>query len=50
MNLAILWQIFQGIGSAVGILITLGTFVTIVTKKPKEFVKRMLRDECTSVT
>ena len=50
MNLAILWQIFQGIGSAVGILITLGTFVTIVTKKPKEFVKKMLRDECTSVT
>lgn len=50
MSWAILWEIFQCIGSAVGILITLGTFVTIITKKPKEFFKKMLREECTAAT
>jgi len=50
MSWAILWEIFQGIGSAIGILITLGTFVTIITKKPKEFFKKMLREECAAAT
>lgn len=50
MNLVLLWEIFQNIGSAVGILITLGTFITIVTKKPKDLFRKLIRDECTAAT
>ena len=42
MNLALLWTMFQNIGSAVGILITLGTFITIIAKKPKELIRKFL--------
>lgn len=50
MSWVALWEIFQGIGSAIGILLTIGTFITLITKKPKEFLKKALREECTAAT
>lgn len=50
MNWTILWDAFQGVGSAVGIIITLGTFITMISKKPKEIVKKIIRDECVAAT
>lgn len=45
MTGATLWAIFQCIGSAVGIIITLITFWSLVSKKPIEKFKKMIRDE-----
>ena len=38
-------KIFQNIGSVVGILITLTTFWGIISKKPKEALRRLIREE-----
>lgn len=45
MTGAMLWEIFQAIGSAVGILITIGTFIGIVSKKPMNAFKKIIREE-----
>ena len=37
--------IFENIGSVVGILITLATFWGIISKKPIEALKKMIREE-----
>lgn len=42
MTIATLWTIFEGIGSAVGIIITLTAFWGIISKKPKEALKKMI--------
>lgn len=46
MTIATLWTVFKGIGSVVGILITLITFWGIISKKPLEAFKRNIRTEC----
>ena len=46
MTIATLWAIFKGIGSVVGILITLITFWGIISKKPLEAFKNSIRTEC----
>ena len=43
---ATLWAIFKGIGSVVGILITLITFWGIISRRPLEAFKRSIRTEC----
>lgn len=45
MTGATLWAIFQCIGSAVGIIITLITFWSLVSKKPIEKFKNLIREE-----
>jgi hypothetical protein len=37
--------IFETIGSVVGIIITLITFFGLISKKPKEAFKRIIREE-----
>ena len=39
------FKIFQEIGSIVGILITLITFITLVTKRPREAFRKIIREE-----
>lgn len=46
MTIATLWAIFKGIGSGVGILITLATFWGLISKKPKEALHRMILNGC----
>lgn len=46
MTLATLWTIFKGIGSGVGIIITLVTFWGIISKKPKEALHKMILNGC----
>ena len=46
MTLATLWTIFKGIGSGVGIIITLVTFWGIISKKPKDALHRMIINGC----
>lgn len=45
MTLQDLYGIFQNIGSIVGILITLATFFTLVFKKPKAWLSKIIREE-----
>ena len=45
MSLGALSAIFQSIGGIVGVLLTLITFFGIITKKPKEKFRAMIREE-----
>ena len=40
-----LFEIFQHFGSFIGVLITIATFWGIISKKPKEAFKKLIRDE-----
>lgn len=40
-----LWEIFKGIGAAVGILVTLITFFGLISKRPKQAFKKLIREE-----
>lgn len=43
-NVAALLAIFKGIGSIVGVIITLITFFGLVSKKPRAALKRMIKE------
>ena len=45
MDLEYFWSVFEGIGSTIGILITIITFVGMVTKKPIEALRKLIREE-----
>ena len=45
MTVAALWGIFKVIGSFVGILITLITFFTLISKKPRAAFRKVIREE-----
>lgn len=40
--------IFQSIGAVVGVILTLITFWGVISKKPKEFFRRAIREEATA--
>lgn len=46
MTFATLWTIFKGIGSGVGIIITLVTFWGLISKKPKAALHNMILNGC----
>lgn len=46
MTVATLWAIFKGIGSAVGIIITLATFWGLISKKPRAALHDMILKGC----
>jgi hypothetical protein len=46
MTFATLWTIFKGIGSGVGIIITLVTFWGLISKKPKTALHNMILNGC----
>lgn len=39
-----MWETFQAIGSAIGILITFATFISLVSKKPLERIKKFIKE------
>ena len=41
-------EVMEIIGSIVGVILTLITFFGVITKKPKEWFKQMIRDESTA--
>lgn len=45
MTVSTLISAFETIGSIVGIIITLATFVGLISKKPKEALRKMIREE-----
>lgn len=45
MTIAAIWGIFKVIGSFVGILITLITFFTLISKKPRAAFRKVIREE-----
>lgn len=47
MTLQDIFNKFQNIGSIVGILITLVTFWGIISKRPKDALRRLIREETT---
>lgn len=48
MTIAAIWAIFKTIGSIVGILITFITFFSLISKKPLNALRRMIREESNS--
>jgi hypothetical protein len=45
MTIAAIWGAFKLIGSFVGILITLITFFTLISKKPRAAFRKVIREE-----
>lgn len=45
MTLQNLFDAFQNFGSVIGVLITIATFWGIISKKPKEALRRLIREE-----
>lgn len=45
MNFQNLFDIFQNLGSVVGILITFATFWGLISKKPKAALRNLIREE-----
>ena len=44
------FEIFQKLGSIVGILITLITFVTLIAKRPQQAFRKVIREETNNAT
>ena len=45
MTVAELWVIFKGIGAAIGIIITLITFIGLVSKRPRAALRKLIKEE-----
>ena len=45
MTIAELWVIFKGVGSVVGIFITLITFFGLISKRPRNTLRKIIREE-----
>lgn len=48
MTLATLWAIFQWLGAAAGVIITLTTFFALISKKPRQAFRKVMREEATA--
>ena len=44
MTLAQLWVIFKGIGAAIGIVITIITFISLISKRPRAALGKLIKE------
>lgn len=45
MTIAALWTILKGFGAVAGLMITFITFFSLISKKPRETFRKVIREE-----